>query len=88
MIMDENNHRITVLEDDVSAVKSDTAILKSDVAQLKTDVAVILSNYVTKADLLELRTDVASLESKMLRWYIGGVFAMASVVIGAARFMR
>jgi GR25 family glycosyltransferase involved in LPS biosynthesis len=81
MIMDENNHRITVLEDDMSAVKSDMAILKADVAQLKIDVAVILSNYVTKADLRQL-------ESNLLRWYIVTFIAMAGVVIGAARFIR
>ena len=81
MIMDENNHRITVLEDDMSAVKSDMATLKADVAQLKTDVAVILSNYATKADLRQL-------ESTLLRWYIGSVFAMAGIMIAAVRFMR
>lgn len=37
-------------------------------------------NLATKADLAELKVDISELESRLIKWNVGAIIAMAAVV--------
>lgn len=55
--------------------------LEKDMAAVKTDVAVIRSNYATK-------TDIASLESTILKWFIGTAVTLVGLAFAAAKLIN
>ena len=68
------------------ATKADFNELQAVIPTLATKAEVaVIPHLATKADLHELK---AALESKMLRWFVGAVLAVASLAFSIARFVH
>jgi len=98
--MDDVLRRLGIVEslvaetrEDVSAIKAAFAHLatKADVNELRADVSAIkatLPHLATKAEVNELKSDISAMETKIIRWVVGTMIAVASVAFTIAKFVK
>lgn len=81
------------LKGDVSAIKAALPHLatKADLDELKADVREIkatLPHLATKAEINGVRSDLSTLETRIIRWFIGTTIAAVSVAFTIAKIVN
>jgi len=66
-------------------------VVETLVAQTREDVSAIkatLPHLATKADVEEVKSDLSATETKIIRWLVGTMIAIASVAFTIAKFVK
>lgn len=87
------------MEKRIEALEKAVPEIRERLARVETKLDSIERHMVTKADLLEetsglnqaianFRTDIQSLETRLLKWFVGTAAALSAVAFGVARLIH
>ncbi len=87
------------MEKRIESIEKSLPEIKERLARVETKIDSIKKHMVTKADLLEetgglnqaianFRTDIQSLETRLLKWFVGTAAALSAVAFGVARLIH
>lgn len=75
--MDDVLRRLDVVESLVTATRENVSAIEA-----------ILPHLATKADVSDLRSDMNSMETRIIRWFIGTTFAAMAAAFTIAKFIN
>lgn len=87
------------MEKRIEAIEKSLPEIKERLARVETKIDSIEKHMVTKANLLEetgglnqaignFRTDIQSLETRLLKWFVGTAATLSAVAFGVARLIH
>jgi hypothetical protein len=82
--------RIARLESDIGHVKTDVSELRGDMKAANDSLAAIkatIPHLATRADLNEVAGRMATMETKLIRWFVGTALAIGALAFSIAKFM-
>ena len=87
------------LEKRIEALEKSIPEIRERLSRVETKLDAIKENMVTKADLIEetsglnlavanFRTDIQSLETRLLKWFVGTAGVLSAIAFGVARLIH